>query len=81
MQDFRFSDWDPVSGTCPAYYASEAGLIERGRVVVMDGQPCTMSGIAVRDDGHTQTLVGWGHSICQSYNEGRVLVPLKGSRL
>lgn len=80
--DFAFADWNPKSGTVPAYYQDPGtGLIVRGAVVIgQNGEPCDRGGFALAPDGATVTLRGWSHTTCASYNGGRVLVPLKGSR-
>lgn len=79
-QPFRFSDWDPTTQTCPAYLVDDGDVITHDRVAIIDGKPCNGAGRELRDDGVTRTLVGWSHSICQSFEDGRILVPLKGSR-
>ena len=79
---FKFADWNPVSETVPAYFVDRhSGLITVGRIAIgADGEPTDASGFALDDDVKTERLLGWGHSVCASYNGGQVLVPLKGSR-
>lgn len=80
-QAFRFADWNPERGTVPAYFVADGGLITFGEVIIGDkGQPIDNLGDDLADDGSTSTLTGWAHTLCASFAEGRVLVPLKGSR-
>lgn len=80
MDDFRFADWNPKRSTVPAYLVGSDGLVTLGDVIVIDGAPCNAAGEPLADDGETQALTGWRHSLCQSFERGRVLIPLKGSR-
>ncbi len=80
MTEFRFADWNPKRGTAPAYLVADDGLITLGDVAIIDGAPCNTAGDLLTDDGETKTLTGWRHSVCQSFEGGRVLIPIKGSR-
>lgn len=79
--DFRFADWNPKRGTVPAYFPDpDTDIITLGEVSIGDdGEPQSELG-PLKSDGTTRTLLGWKHSVCQSFNNGAVLVPLKGSR-
>jgi len=77
--DFRFADWDSSRGTVPAYYVQSSGVITVGEAAVVDGKLWCNSREIV-DDGRTERLVGWRHDVCQSFDDGSILIPLKGSR-
>ena len=77
--EFRFADWNPQRGTVPAYYVGEGDLIEPGEALIVDGAPCSMGGEPLADDNSTCRLTGWIHAECASYNDGRVLIPLRAS--
>ena len=79
MAEFKYADWNSLRGTVPAYYVdTHSGQIEVGEVVVVNGSPADSYGSPLSDDGETERLVGWRHSLCQSFENGRVLVPLRG---
>lgn len=77
---FAYADWNPKRHTVPAYYPDpQTDLITMGEVAVGDdGEPESHLGPLKRDD-RTRTLVGWPHTVCQSFEGGSVLVPLKSS--
>lgn len=78
---FRFADWNPERGTVPAYFVGDDGLIFVGEIIIGEkGQPLNNLGVDLEDDESVQSLTGWAHTQCASYEKGRVLVPLKGSR-
>lgn len=79
--EFRYAGWNPTRGTVPVYIVDRhSGQITIGEVLVLDGEPCDGGGEPLRNYHETTNLVGWRHTTCQSFNEGGLLVPLKGSR-
>jgi len=78
---FDFADWNPARGTVPAYFVDTDGLITVGELIIGDdGQPINNLGEPLVNDDAIQSLTGWAHKECASFENGRVLVPLKGSR-
>ena len=78
MSSFKYADWNPTRGTVPAYFVDERGQIEKGEIVIVDAEPANNYGESLTNDGKQERLVGWAHNLCQSFENGRVLVPLKG---
>ena len=74
----KYADFDASSQTLPAYFVSKDGLVERGRVLAVDGVPSyPIHGDPLPDDGRTELIGIYPNIICQSFCGGRVLVPLK----
>ncbi len=77
-KQFRFSGWNPIRGTVPAYQIDLRGLVNPTEVVIGDqGEPVDGYGDPWRDDNTTVKLRGWPHRLCQSFGGGRLLVPLR----
>lgn len=81
MSTFRFADYNPKAMSVPAYLRTSSGTLEVGVVGIdEEGNPVDGRG-PLRDDGRQVPLKGWAHSLAYSYNDGAVLIPVKGSRV
>ncbi len=79
--EFKYADWNPVTQTVPAYFVDRhSGLVSAGTVFVDKGGPCDPDGhFEYVSDGKNERLRGWGHTWCESFNDGSVLIPLRAS--
>lgn len=63
-------------GVTRAYLVDECDLLTITSIAVIDGRPVNGCGEYLACDGKTRELRGWPDSLVDSYENGRVLVPV-----
>lgn len=64
----------------PCYLVGHNGIITVSTIAAIDGLPIHNDGRPLTPDGKTESLKGWTHSLCDSYEDGKVLIPASNPR-